>query len=638
MNNMNNEKTTKLNIIEIFSIWWISAAFFSLVTVILGIFYPIASLIFALLAAIFIIQKIKSKKIILEKLSRFSYFALGFFIAFAVFLSFNSEPTIFGGRDEGSYSNTAILMNKSHSFVYESKLVEEFFDINEEGKALNFPGFQYTSEGELKSQFLPAYPAWLANFYGLFGVEGFKFANLFPFLTLLSAFYLILLRLLQANKTFEEKLEDWQINQAKDTKSCCFLKNSLKKASSNEKLAFLGATILATCFPIAIFYKFTLSEIFFAALIWLVLHLAFKYFQTKDFLVYQLIFLPLILISFVRIEAVAFIFLLLMIMILKDFNHLRQARYQLFFVITGIALFVSISVMPNFFINSLKNVAEISPASTETVSEENLLPDDWQGLYLPKIFYNYNIAPLFIMAIFSIAFIVKRRKFLPDKEERKFNSLLLLPLIFCFPTFIYLIDANISLDHPWMLRRFVFTIIPIFILYSILFLKHLSFKNKLLFNLIVVFVLLGNIVLLIPAKKPGEQTWNNFLAFKQNEDLLEKTRALSQNFTSKDLVLLSQESSGSGWSLMAEPMRNIFGLQAIYFFNPEDLEEIDKNDFENIYLISSDQELSHYKKLEKKKVNEYKLENPIIQPSKNPLEKPSIEKTQIKGGIYKIEN
>ncbi|MFW5885124.1 MAG: hypothetical protein ACOCUF_02765 [Patescibacteria group bacterium] len=639
--NTKEETTLKLNIFEIFSLWWIVTAVFGLVLAMLGFFSHLLTWGFSLLIAALIIanirfrqkgttERVKKNKLAIEKLSRFSYFAAGVFLSLAILLSVTTQPTIFGGRDEGSYSNSAVLISQEGGLVYQSNLIEEFFEIYGPGKALNFPGFQYTSEGELKSQFLPGYPSWISNFYGLFGFEGFKMANFFPFLTLLLSFYLILNTFLKSNRFSSELL------------------NSSQTEVGRERLAFLGTLLLATIFPLLVFYKFTLSEIFFASLLWFAIHLIVRYLQTKKFSLFKLLFIPLILMLFVRIETFIFIFLLLLIMILKDFNHLRQARYQLFFVLTGIAFFVSVAIMPNFFIDSFKSLAEVSlnPLSQEDLpaekdsSEKSFLPDDWQNLYLLKVLYNYNFIPLALMFFFASFLLVKERKFLSNKESKKNNALLLVPILICSPSFIYLIDANISLDHPWMLRRFVFAIIPLFVLYSVLFLQRVQVRNKIFFNLIWIFILLGNFTLLMPAPSQNQADskakTENFLTFSQNKNLLQQIKEISKNFSRDDLILISRKSSGSGWSLMSEPMRNLFDLKAVYFFNPQDLEEIDQDDFNNVYLIVSEEEEVLYEDLNKTKTEEYTTQTSIINPSRNPLEKPAIESLETRGVIYKL--
>lgn len=132
----------------------------------------------------FEIERLKSKN--------FHLLVLVVFVV-GVLLSIHTTPTIFGGRDEGSYSNAAIMLAEEGRRFQDTELIENFYDIYGESKALNFPGFQYDSEGNLESQFLPGYPNWLAIFYKLFGLNGLRFANLLPFMAFILSFYLIII-------------------------------------------------------------------------------------------------------------------------------------------------------------------------------------------------------------------------------------------------------------------------------------------------------------------------------------------------------------------------------------------------------------------------------------------------------------
>jgi len=125
--------------------------------------------------------------------------------------------------------------------------------------------------------------------------------------------------------------------------------------------------------------------------------------------------------------------------------------------------------------------------------------------------------------------------------------------------------------------------------------------------------------------------------FQQNLGLMEQTSTISKNFKQNDLILVSQKTSGSGWSLVAEPLRNIYNKQSVYFFNPEDYNKLDKSKFDEIYLIASDEEINLYGKvLSLKKVKDYTIKNQIIKPTKNPLQSPQFITTETKGGIYKL--
>lgn len=604
-------KHVKLNFFEIFSLDWIILAIFSLIFALLGIFYVflIITIIIAIIAVTILL--IKKKRIKVIPLSTISKVFLTFIFIAGIFLSFYSTPTIFEGRDEGSYSNSGILIAKNHNLKYESTLIDNFEKIYNKGKALNFPGFQYTSDGKLKSQFLPAYPSWIATWYSLGGLNALKFVNLFCFVTFIFSFYLILERIIKSILPGKEK--------------------------GAQSLAIIGTLLLLTSFPLIIFYKFTLSELYFASLIWMALLLSLKYFQEKSMPHYLIVFLPLLILPFARIESIALLFVLLLIFILKDYTHLKKPHYQLPFIVLAFIYIIVLIFEPSFFINTFENFFKFLSSSPEATSKTtSFLSDDWKNFYLVKIFFRYNIIPFLIMGgVFIIIYIVAYiKKFRLKDVSRK--NLVLVPLVFFSPTLIYLFDANISLDHPWMLRRFLFTIIPLLILYTILFLAQIRIKSRWIYGFIVFLLFFANLALFFPRSTFSKQIIN-FVTYSQNKELISQIEKLSEQFSNNDLILVSQKSSGSGWSLIAAPMRNIFNKQAVYFFNPGDLDRINKKDFENIYLITSVNEEDLYKNIEKEKVSDYEINNNIILPSRDPQESPDVVEFKTKGVLYKIE-
>ena len=98
-------------------------------------------------------------------------------LLFIIFLSFSTEPTVFSGRDQGSFSEAAVRLSQNHQLEFETLVSQEFFKIYGQGTALNFPGFSYTADGKLITHFSIGYIAWLAVFYSLFGLSGLAIAN-----------------------------------------------------------------------------------------------------------------------------------------------------------------------------------------------------------------------------------------------------------------------------------------------------------------------------------------------------------------------------------------------------------------------------------------------------------------------------
>ncbi|MEA2006875.1 MAG: hypothetical protein U9O20_01810 [Patescibacteria group bacterium] len=578
----------KLNIFEIGALFLTLQAIGALVFALIGLFFTVSILLWFFATLGLITFMLKRKIILIEKISRKEIILLSALCLFALLLSFFTTPTIFGGRDEGSFSSAAIMLSQNGSLEYSSALEKEFFDIYGPGKALNFPGFMYTQKGQLCSQFLPGYISWVGLWHNLFGLTGLKIANFFPFIIFLFSFFLV-----------------------------------LKHFVTKKKYAFIGTLLLATTFPMVVFFKFTLTEIFFASLLWMFLHFTLKYFRNKSFENFIPLLIPLVPMSFVRIEALGIIFAFILVFITFDFANAKTPRFQSLLTLLGLAVATSLLVSPHFFVDSFKNLFELAVPvgnSTKEISDESLIPDDWQGFYLVKVFFNYNILPLVIMGGAMMIMLFRKRTW--DK---------LLVLFLLSPILIYLVDANISLDHPWMLRRFLFAILPLFFLYSIILLDKTSTKYpKLVMSILVVSFALNSLQS-VP-----------FVFDSQNKGLLEQTIDLTQDFKPNDLILVSRQASGSGWSLLAEPMRNVRDLQAVYLFNSNDLVEVNLEKFDSVYLIASEKEIDQaqekiYASLQKKKIGTYQIKNNIIKPSRDPLSTPAMNKYETQGYIFQIE-
>jgi hypothetical protein len=572
----------KLSPFEIFSFAWISVAIVALILAVTNLFYTALLASWIVLIPVGILFFIKKEKLEITPHTQSELWIFAFIASIGIMLSAFVAPTIFGGRDEGSLSTNAILLSQNHSLKHTDEMTKQFFEIYGPGKALNFPGFFYTADGSLKSQFLPAYPAWLATFYSFFGLEGIKFANLFPFITFIFSFFLI-----------------------------------LKRFSAKPIFNFLGVALLITLFPITLFYKFTLTEIFFAALLWFSLHFVLRHLAEKTHWTFVAIFIPLLITPFLRIESIAFGFTLLFILILMNFEKMKLPRYKKPFIALGIIFFLSLIINAHFFTETVKNFASISPVKDLQESGEiksfSLFPDDWKNLYILKILFNYNILPLLILGG-SYVYALFRKK----------HWEALVPFFFLMPAFIYLVDANISLDHPWMLRRFMFVIIPLSLFYAVLLIEKTALVKRLPFYIVVVLLILNSSQSAL------------FLTYSENKTLLSQTKSLMENFSDKDLILVSQKSSGNGWSLISEPAKTLLGKNAVYFFNPNDFEKLDTDEFQNVYLIVSDEEKELYKDLEKEKVKDYTITNSIVAPSKDPLAQPSTLETETSGSVYQI--
>ena len=480
-----------------------------------------------------------------QKKSRFSWdFSLVLAFSFLIILVFSyfTVPTIFTGRDQGSLSSAAISLVQNHSLLSNFPAEKQFFHIYGAGEALNFPGFYYTRNGDLTTQFPLGYISWLAFFYALFGLHGLVIANAFSFFLFLLSFYAV-------------------------------AKNYLE-----SKPALIALFLVATSFVFSWFFKFTLSENLALAILWFGIA-QFMFFWKKENRLSLFGFLfSFGLLLFVRIEAVAFLAVALAALFLK-YKKEKVKLKKFFFrreiiaiaVLILCAFLASLHASSAFYTSIAKGFLNSFSSSSGDAGEVSPYP--LAGLfYLLRVFSAYALLTYIILAIVALGYFLKKRNF-----EK------LLPFFITLPAFIYLLNPSISLDHPWMLRRYEFAVVPISILYSIIFLSDFL-KKKRFFYLFSFFLLLTNLMIFSP-----------FLKLQENPTLLPQIEKLSLNFEDNDLVLIDRGATGNPWAMMTGPMNLLFKKQAIYFFNPDDLKKIDLSQFKKVYLVIPDDNLPAYK-------------------------------------------
>jgi hypothetical protein len=513
-------------------------------------------------------------------------------VIFVSILSFQASPTIFSGRDQGSISEAGIRLAQNHRLEFSTPASQEFFKIYGPGRALNFPGFYYSQNGDLKTQFPIVYVAWLGIFFSIFGISGLIIANaILLFLFLLSFYFL----------------------------SRIFLRTS----PASGLLA-----IIATSFVIFWFAKFTLSENMALTLLWpgiVSLYFFLQQKERKEFYYFSSLAL-FSLLAFTRIEG---FFILIMVFVLSLVNReTRQFIFSnkkirfflpliLFFVIFLADLWVNL----NFFKEIGKALLEnILPAKTEALEldEKVIRP----GFYISNVFFQYGIFHYLILGIAGIIFFIRKKKY----SE-------LIPFLVVAPVFVYLFDAHISSDHPWMLRRYAFAIIPAVVFYTILAFHEWTKRFKIIFSALLFFLFFLNLII-----------FSKFAFFAENKNLSQEATALSQNFSNNDLVLVDRLASGDNWTMLSGPMNFVNGKNSVYFFNPNDFQKLDLKKFAKIYLIAPNENIAFYENsvlwTRMNFVKNYTLDTKRLSIAdeniNNKVSLPKIKSVEIKGKIFEI--
>jgi len=571
---------------EIILITWLIVVSSSLILALLGLFYPfLVGLTGALTAAIFWWLH-HQQKINIKPLLKTEIILIGLITSWGIFLATYVTPTIYGGRDEGSLSTAAFLINQSHGLTFSAPLFNDFGKIYGEGKALNFPGFFYQEKNEkfvLKSQFLPGYPVYLANFARPHYFFLIKFSNVLPLLIFALSFYLV-----------------------------------VKQLIPSTKFAALALLVLLTSVPLNILFKSTLSEIFFAALLWPALYFLIKYFSSKKDYYLFLTFLALFPAFFTRVETLGIFAALILILIAYRHRLFSQAGFQKILLTALALLALDIVLFNNFFVQTgkafVESLLKIGSGSSVTGS----FSSGQKIVYIFQIFYLYNLLPLFFFALAAIFKSIVKRK-----------NKLLLPLFFLGITAIYLVMPNISLDHPWLLRRFVFSVIPLMILYTVIFVYYYLRPTRWR-QIILIILIATNLLMSAP-----------FIIFSPYQQLERQTAALASFLPENSLLLVSQQSSGSGWTLLSEPLRTVFHQSAVYFFNPNDYAKIDQNKYRHIYLLTSQPEMSLFRPLLTSNrgiiVKEIDFQYSLLRPSNDPRQLPPLDQQQIKSVLIQLK-
>ncbi|MFZ2187668.1 MAG: hypothetical protein WAV46_03550 [Candidatus Moraniibacteriota bacterium] len=502
-------------------------------------------------ALVLAIVLIISTKVILRATPDFKIAVL-ISLFMSVLIGSLSVPTLFSGRDQGSIAEAATRLAHNGHLAFSTAASEIFFQIYGEGTALNFPGFAYTKTGDLITQFPLGYTAWLASFVSLFGVHGLVIGNsilLFLFLTTLYA---------------------------------------LLRVFVHPFYASAGLALAIFSFLPTWFAKVTLSEnlalFLFVFLVWnLILFL-----QEGKFISYAGILLSGGLFAFTRIEGFAFLALAVMVLFVsKPTRHIWTTYPWKSIVLPGI-LFTFI-FLRDFFINlpyykMIGKALEKFLRQSGSGSVTGDLASTGGPFTLGSVFFLYGLLALFAFGVFGILIFIK------EKRLKAF-----LPALVALPTFVYLFDPNISLDHPWMLRRYLFSLFPALLFSAVvgialLFAKEKMFpiempQGKRLFFVSMIF--LGLIALEYPAFSYG-------LPFAENQGLDKQIAAFSQEFSDTDLVLVDRNATGDGFAMLTGPAQYLSGKNMAYFFNPDDLARINLTPFTHTYLLVPDGDQARY--------------------------------------------
>ncbi len=519
----------------VFVLYWLILAVLAFVSALIGIFLPTFFFLYLLagIGAFFSVHTMHFRSALAPLIP-----LVAVFVIVVTLWTLFSTPTVFTGRDQGSLANAAIMLADTHALTTHTPVSDAFFRYYGDGKALNFPGFFYTHDGALMTQFPIPYIAWIAVFYSVFGLFGFTIANGVLFL-LFGLSFTLLLKDIVARLT--------------------------RKVAPQRQAQYYGALFLLTSFPFMWFFRHTLSENLAQFLIFFLILQAMLFVRTTGKPIAPLHFWSAILtgmlLTFTRIEGVAiFAFMLLAFLIHPHTNNYLRTRLTTHLLAPAIGLLFAFAIVFNQTTNFYKMIVKAllpSGAPTTSVSSDGSALTALATRYTEYL--SYGILPFLIAGAIG-AYLLWRKK--------RYDALI--PFLILAPTLIYLISPHISADAPWMLRRITFALLPLGMLYTVLL---ITIKQRLRYAVAALLVALA-----LPATL-------TFFRFYENADLLRQTQTLAQQFTPTDLILIDAGVSGNRFAMLAGPFRTLHHKNAAYIFNPQDLTRIDFTGFTKVFLI-----------------------------------------------------
>lgn len=515
---------------------FVLAALLALTLTLFGWFFPTLTLLAALFLfggfAIAIIGLVQTDE-------RMRLAIIGGLSLLAALIAWQTEPTVFTGRDQGSIALAAIELARGHELAFRSSTSDAFFAIYGPGRALNFPGFAYTETGALITQFPLGYISYLGLFVSWFGTAGLAIGNTVLFV-----------------------LSGWTF----------FELGSLFLSRRN---ALLGTMLFATSFLPIWLAQMTLTENL-ALLIFLALGVALVRFdRDEDSRFLPLIILLSFLFAMTRIEGFVIAPLALLYMLYRPALRARLFALPKRWAIPAL-LFLAFLFLRDIFMN-LPFYTMIGKAALKYWHEVSSVVGDEAEPSLGPTLISYGLFPIFLGGIASLVFGIMKRRFT-----------LLIPVLLALPTFIYLVNGHISDDHPWLLRRYAFTLFPLFLLATVALWQSieetLRSERRRLFG----FLAFGLLVAL--------QIIPSITALRTIEyhTLAAQASGFAARFNDQDLVLIDRTATGDPFTMIAGPLASLDRKNTVYFFNPEDYSRLDRSEFAHVYLLTTEDSLGRY--------------------------------------------
>jgi len=449
-----------------------------------------------------------------------------FVIFFSLFIAAFAHESFLGGRDDGEYSNWAYYLAQHGTYrLKETNTPEALIT------ALVRPGIT-------KPDFHFGYISWLALHGAFLGIEGIKIGNFLPLIIGLLSLYFI------------------------------------GKKIGNKKVGIFTILMLSTSFVLIWYSRQTMTETFSLTLIWFAILSLLKAYQEDKSNLFVISLLSLGLFLFTRPEGM---WILTMLLIAIPFLCLLQRKTWLLdrkvlsvlIIIVLFFLYYSIFIQPVYF-QQIPEGIEIFIADLFRRTFEISTGEDISFISKQPTFYILNVLGAYNMLLpilLSIPVILKA--FFSWRRQK--NTLILLICFLVAPTFVFLFRLTLFYDHPWMLRRYLPTILPLSCLLTALFLEKFSGKFK---YILLFLILADNLLISAP-----------ILTFAQFNGIVNsQIKNIAKSLPDEAVVLCEKDAFG-----FRAPLRFIFGKRTIFTYENEVNSFLNKVTSQSVYVVAAEE-------------------------------------------------
>lgn len=401
-------------------------------------------------------------------------------ILFACLIFIFFPHDTFGGRDEGLFANLSVYLTNHGN--------------------LKIPLYLYANPADTKPLIgrLPAYTTWLAIQNMFFGQNWM----------LRSDVILVALGLI-----------------------CLYLVASF---FGGKKIGLITLILYTSCLSFLWLGRETLSENLAFFLLWFLVLLLILFFKTKRNIYLGSLFITSWLFSFTRIEGQFIQIPILLVLISITLITKTTSIKKTFFITLIYILFIaSTFLIYNNIANKKYLEANVSSAisvaktslSSISIEQNNYLRlIDRLPTFFMQMLIKYNLLFILFSIILATIIIINNKK---NSLKNKIYFIGLLIII--SPEFIKLINPGISVDQPWLFRRYLYALIPFgYLCLSILLNKIM--KRKLL-AIIISALFIINIAFS-----------SKIITLKNNWSITKELEKITMNVTTNDVIMIKSYS------------------------------------------------------------------------------------------------